>query len=719
MAPVSFPGCRLTQVLTGKGSKVMLEISQAFDANYYSTMNPDLAAAGLVGPEALFNHFITFGIDEGRSFSPYVEIDYYAAINPDLQAAGLTSNRQFLDHLIAYGVNERRLFSPNVDLNFYAAANQDLGAAGLTTGEQLFDHLINYGAREGRQLVGDPTSNLGLKPTPPPPPPPPPLPPPGLPTLPNSQTQTFAGGMLLGGSSSIAAALPNVNELLTQGLAVATEQLNDFLAAPDLATKIATAFGQEVDLAAVNNLIAQLANAQDLPKIEILSGEDIGGVSGAFDSLTNTVYVSQPFLLQNANNSDAIAGVLLEEIGHSIDARVNPVDAPGDEGQIFAAFVQGKNLSQADVLAWQSENDQTTISPYGQPILVETSDTAWTTYVWDWNWNYLGDTTLSKRDDGLNGINLDLGSTVSNGISSTFSIGGYSDYFIMGMWHDSYFDANTSYRFRVSGDDGFYLLISQDGENWQSLTNDWNYAYQGFNEYIFQPSSSGYHYVFAYLFEREGNAYLDLSWQPDNGSDYYPELASLSEDEWDRQSGDNNQFEQYSSDGDQRWKTDDRIEQIYTDLSTAIFGYRVPMGAGYAYDESYHNSEAIINGTTGWWHSAFDMGADYGTPIKAAVGGTVQWFGGEGDGYVGVGIKSDDGRQWIYHHLQSSSGLWEGKRINAGEDVGLVGWFNGAPHLHLAVGNDPESIVSEMQDQDKLLSVTVSPLMAYWQWRNQ
>lgn len=478
----------------------MFELAKIFDANYYSTMNPDLAAAGLVTPEALYNHFITFGINEGRGFSPYVDIGYYAAVNQDLTAAGLTSNRQLLDHLITYGINEKRIFSPNVDLNFYAAANPDLGAAGLTTGEQLFDHLINFGAKEGRQLVNKPTPEA------------PPLP--ELPSL-----QNFANRMLLGGSSSIAPESQDVNQLVAQGLAVATEQLKDFLADPDFVTKIATTFGEGVDVASVNNLITQLANAQELPKIEILSVEDIGGVPGAFDPLTNTVYVSQQFLLQNANNPQAIADVLLEEIGHFIDARVNVVDAPGDEGQIFAAFVQGKNLSEAEVLELKSENDLLTISPYGQPILVETSDTAWTTDVWNWNWqdkkwNFVGKTTLSKRNDGLNGINVDWG---------TGSPKGSSDYFIAGMWNRSYFDANKTYKFRVKADDQFYLLTSPDGKNWNHLTKQWEFAYKDdnnyrtFKEYSFTPSTSGYHYVYAYIYEAKGNAYLDLSW--DNGWD--------------------------------------------------------------------------------------------------------------------------------------------------------------------------------------------------------
>jgi murein DD-endopeptidase MepM/ murein hydrolase activator NlpD len=194
---------------------------------------------------------------------------------------------------------------------------------------------------------------------------------------------------------------------------------------------------------------------------------------------------------------------------------------------------------------------------------------------------------------------------------------------------------------------------------------------------------------------------------------YYRELSSLSETQWDQQSGDNNQFEQYplGGGGDQRGKTDDRIEQIYTDLSKTIFGYRVPMTAGYAYDQSYYSGY-------GTWHAGLDMGANNGATIKAAIGGRVTWTSGSGDGNIFVGINSDDGRQWVYGHLKSASGLSNGKRINAGETVGIVGAQN---HLHLEVENGQAygGTQGSMTNRGTLLGVTVSPLMAYWQWRNR
>lgn len=73
-----------------------------FDANFYRAANPDSAAAGLITDIQLQSHFQTFGIDEGRLFSPLANLNFYRSSNPDLAAAGLISNRQTLNQLLTF-----------------------------------------------------------------------------------------------------------------------------------------------------------------------------------------------------------------------------------------------------------------------------------------------------------------------------------------------------------------------------------------------------------------------------------------------------------------------------------------------------------------------------------------------------------------------------------------------------------------------------------------
>ena len=129
-----------------------------FDPNLYRAFNPDLG--GLNDAQA-FQHLLDFGLNEGRVYSPYVDLNLYRTNNPDLAAAGLTTNRQIFDHLSASGAAEGRTFSFVFNANFYRVANPDLAAAGLSN-EQLFEHFRDFGINEGRQASESFSANFYL-----------------------------------------------------------------------------------------------------------------------------------------------------------------------------------------------------------------------------------------------------------------------------------------------------------------------------------------------------------------------------------------------------------------------------------------------------------------------------------------------------------------------------------------------------------------------------
>jgi Subtilase family len=121
----------------------MSESLNLFDANFYRAANSDLR--GFSDTQAR-SHFQTYGLNEGRNFSPFVDLNYYRASNSDL--AGLTY-RQAYEHLSNYGIREGRRFSSLVDLNFYRSQHNDL--AGFDY-EVLFEHLRSWGVTEGRRF---------------------------------------------------------------------------------------------------------------------------------------------------------------------------------------------------------------------------------------------------------------------------------------------------------------------------------------------------------------------------------------------------------------------------------------------------------------------------------------------------------------------------------------------------------------------------------------
>ena len=106
--------------------------------------------------------------------------------------------------------------------------------------------------------------------------------------------------------------------------------------------------------------------------LQILGGTTAGGINGAYTSTAHTgseaIYLNAAWL-QSAT-ADEIEAVLLEEIGHAIDTRLNgTIDTPGDEGEIFSALLRGVTPATAAF----SENDQRLISLNGMAVVIEAS----------------------------------------------------------------------------------------------------------------------------------------------------------------------------------------------------------------------------------------------------------------------------------------------------------------------------------------------------------
>ncbi|MDB9426277.1 Calx-beta domain-containing protein [Microcystis aeruginosa CS-564/01] len=136
-----------------------------------------------------------------------------------------------------------------------------------------------------------------------------------------------------------------------------------------------TAFGTSYDVVKATQLRQQWQsrNFGQLPPIEVLSDEVLGTANGAYSSSTNKIYLSASFL--NTASSAAIVNVILEEIGHYVDAQINQVDSAGDEGAIFAELVQGNSIDIGTLQVLQAEDDSGIITINGEVITVENSVT--------------------------------------------------------------------------------------------------------------------------------------------------------------------------------------------------------------------------------------------------------------------------------------------------------------------------------------------------------
>lgn len=192
----------------------------------------------------------------------------------------------------------------------------------------------------------------------------------------------------------------NSEAVLDLALTFAQEQLESFATRDEeFLDKMNLAFGEDWQPQEDRDLIQDLANGEEMPNIQVLPATelDANGAFGPFGE--DTIYLSEKFLSENADAPEAVAGVLLEEIGHYVDQELSSGDSRGDEGGVFARLVQGETISGAELAAIKAENDRATISLNGGEILVELA----------------GDpTALVDIPSDINGVPLNEGLTSPN-----------------------------------------------------------------------------------------------------------------------------------------------------------------------------------------------------------------------------------------------------------------------------------------------------------------
>ena len=90
------------------------------------------------------------------------------------------------------------------------------------------------------------------------------------------------------------------------------------------------------------------------------------------------------------------------------------------------------------------------------------------------------------------------------------------------------------------------------------------------------------------------------------------------------------------------------------------------------------------------WHTGTDIPAPIGTPIVAAMGGTVIAANARDNAYgYKVIIAADDGNQhWYCHMPAGAASVRVGQRVEAGQRIGAVGDTGNVTgsHLHMEVG---------------------------------
>ena len=154
-------------------------------------------------------------------------------------------------------------------------------------------------------------------------------------------------------------------------LPVVDDVLFNFAQSDGFWANLAIAFGASYDVVKATQLRQQWQsrNFSQIPPIEVLSDEVLGTANGAYSSSTNKIYLSASFL--NTASPAAIVNVILEEIGHYVDAQINQTDSAGDEGAIFSGIVQGKVFESEQLKLLKAEDDHAIVSLDGKLVAIE------------------------------------------------------------------------------------------------------------------------------------------------------------------------------------------------------------------------------------------------------------------------------------------------------------------------------------------------------------
>jgi subtilisin family serine protease len=158
---------------------------------------------------------------------------------------------------------------------------------------------------------------------------------------------------------------------LKPSLGLIYNQLSTFAALDNFWNLFDTAFGTQYDHTVALTLRTQWLSGDfsQIPQIEILDSTILGIAKGAYAARSNKIYLSSDFIA--TSTPEVISAVLIEEIGHFIDAQINQTDTLGDEGEIFSDLVNGRELSVAELQRLKAEDDSAVIALNGETIAVE------------------------------------------------------------------------------------------------------------------------------------------------------------------------------------------------------------------------------------------------------------------------------------------------------------------------------------------------------------
>ncbi len=186
----------------------------------------------------------------------------------------------------------------------------------------------------------------------------------------------------------------------------------------------------------LSDLVSEIRAGNFSVDLSVRSASDLQGKRGAYAAADASgleqIYLNGDWLASNPSQNQVLE-VVLEEVGHAIDYRLNgPFDTAGDEGYVFAqlALQTGNDVSLA-----QTQDDHFMATIDGSSVLAEASAGSVVQQHF---------VPMRERDvyDSLRAINSSVGTTIWSIVSITATTDGTTVYY--DHWEDGYDSVTTT-----------------------------------------------------------------------------------------------------------------------------------------------------------------------------------------------------------------------------------------------------------------------------------
>lgn len=139
--------------------------SEDFVLDCYKFNSPDLVKAFGSDNKKYYLHYVNYGKNEGRTankrvykrggidYSSVYDFDYYLDHNSDIKSVYGNNESAVFEHFLNYGIKEGRRASADFDYNIYRFNYADLAKAFGSDKAAYYRHYAKYGANEGRQAA--------------------------------------------------------------------------------------------------------------------------------------------------------------------------------------------------------------------------------------------------------------------------------------------------------------------------------------------------------------------------------------------------------------------------------------------------------------------------------------------------------------------------------------------------------------------------------------